>query len=1032
MGCVPNKLNNNYSYKLATIIEGISSWSDLETRIASLPTEMDRGNAFEEFCHAFFILDPVFQFKEVYRQKEIPPSILARLGYPGIKDIEIDGVALSNDGKLTAYQAKFRSDRNNTPTLSELSTFFTMSDRADWRITITNTNKLPSSIHDRTRQSCVLSDRFCQLNADFFNRLKIWLSQKTIPPPEKMIPHETQGDAIRAAMTHFKDNSRGHLILPCGTGKTLSAMLIAEGLGGKRILVIVPSLALLSQTLREWAVNTSLKPFRYLCLCSDTTVDLGNDSPIEHLYEMDVPVTTNVDVVSEYLKAEGNTTSVLFSTYQSSKVLSEASLNANIHFDVAIFDEAHRTAGAHNSIWGLALDDKNVPVKKRLFMTATPRIYAPHITKKAEDKDIPLFSMDDHAIYGELIYKMSFGQAIERDLITPYKVVVICVTDAEVSELINKGETILTAGNQEWDAKALAKRVALVKAMKGYGFKKMFTFHSRVSKAEEFTKNNSPYNFKSIIDILDINIPEKNDIKCFHVNGEMSSGERNARLEEFKKAHIAVMSNARCLTEGVDVPLVDAIAFIDPKKRIIDIVQATGRAMRKAKGKKRGYIFVPVFVGEEADPGKYLDSSDFKTVWQVLQAMVEHDQYMQDVISRLRILQGMGEVGSKEWNAAMAEYSEKVEFFNLPSKVDQSRFIEALTTKTIEVIARQWDFWFGLMIKYKKQHGDANAPSRYKTPEGFSLGTWQNNQRQNFISSKLEQDRIKKLEEIGFVWELLEEAFNEGFEETLRYKKQHGNANVPSNYKTPEGFKLVSWQGKQRQNFRAGKLEQDRIKKLEEIGFVWELFEELFNKGFKETLRYKKQYGTANAPARYKTPDGFPLGSWQCDQRNRFRNSKVEQDRIKKLEEIGFLWELLEEAFNKGFEETLRYKKQHGDANAPARYKTQEGFPLGTWQSHQRGGYRNGKLEQDRIKKLEKIGFVWDLFEELFNEGFEETLRYKEQYGNSNAPKRYKTPKGFPLGSWQSDQRKNFRNGKLEQDRIKKLEEIGFRWRRVI
>ena len=132
--------------------------------------------------------------------------------------------------------------------------------------------------------------------------------------------------------------------------------------------------------------------------------------------------------------------------------------------------------------------------------------------------------------------------------------------------------------------------------------------------------------------------------------------------------------------------------------------------MRKAKGKEKGYIFVPVFVGEEADPEKYLDSSDFKTVWQVLQAMVDHDQHIQDVISRLRILQGMGEVGSKEWNAAMAEYREKVEFFNLPSKVDQARFIEALTTKTIEVIARQWDFWFGLMIKYKKQHGTANAP----------------------------------------------------------------------------------------------------------------------------------------------------------------------------------------------------------------------------------------------------------------------------------------------------------------------------------
>ena len=220
---------------------------------------------------------------------------------------------------------------------------------------------------------------------------------------------------------------------------------------------------------------------------------------------------------------------------------------------------------------------------------------------------------------------------------------------------------------------------------------------------------------------------------------------------------------------------------------------------------------------------------------------------------------------------------------------------------------------------------------------------------------------------------MLEEDFNEGFEETLRYKKQCGKVNARSNYKTPEGFKLGSWQNTQRRAYKNGKLEQDRIKKLKEIGFVWEVFEDAFNKGFKKTLRYKKQHGNANAPARYKTPDGFPLGSWQCDQRNRFRNSKVEQDRIKKLEKIGFVWDFLEEAFNKGFEETLRYKKQRSKANAPARYKTQEGFSLGTWQSNQRQVFINGKLEQDRIKKLEEIGFVWNLLEEDFNKGFEET-----------------------------------------------------------
>ena len=348
---------------LKNLIKNISSWPELEAGIASLPTEHARGYAFEEFCHAYFELDSVcqLQFKEVYRQNEIPASLLKRLGYPGRKDIGIDGVAVSNDNKITAYQAKFRRDRKNTPTLRELSTFFTMSDRADDRITITNANKLPSSIHDRTRQRCILSDSFCQLKPDFFKRLKIWLSKKTKIPTKKKTPNKTQSETINAALKHFKDNSRGQMILPCGTGKTLAAMWIVERLGGRRILVMVPSLALLSQALREWAENT-LRPFRYICLCSDTSVDPRNDSPLEHSSETKFPVTTDSDIVAEFLKENTKTTSILFSTYQSSNALSEATLKSGIQFDTAIFDEAHRTAGTQASIWSLALDDKNVPI----------------------------------------------------------------------------------------------------------------------------------------------------------------------------------------------------------------------------------------------------------------------------------------------------------------------------------------------------------------------------------------------------------------------------------------------------------------------------------------------------------------------------------------------------------------------------------------------------------------------------------------------------------------------------------------------
>lgn len=327
--------------KLLNLVERVLSWTELEAWIANLPSEKDRGEAFEEFCKAFFLLNPVFQFEKIYRQNEIPPSLRSRLGYPGIQDLGIDGLALAKDGKLFAYQAKFRKDRNKTPSLRELSTFFTVSDRADWRITITNANNLPSSINERTRHSRVLVDRLDQLDPDFFIRLRRYLQDQSISYPEKKTPHKTQQEAIDVALSYFKGHDKGQLILPCGTGKTLASMWIAENLESKRILVMVPSLALMSQTLREWAANTSIRPFRYLCLCSDTTVDLGNDSPIEHFYEMDIPVTTEVGAVSDFLVRESSTNFILFSTYQSSKVLSEAVTKTSTIFDIGIFDCAY-------------------------------------------------------------------------------------------------------------------------------------------------------------------------------------------------------------------------------------------------------------------------------------------------------------------------------------------------------------------------------------------------------------------------------------------------------------------------------------------------------------------------------------------------------------------------------------------------------------------------------------------------------------------------------------------------------------------
>jgi superfamily II DNA or RNA helicase len=1012
---------------LLSLIENIHTWDKLEKRIADMPTEMQRGNAFEEFCHAFFLLDPVFQFQKVYRHNEIPHSIRKRLGYPGIQDLGIDGVGITNDGRIFAYQAKFRSDRKVTPSLRELSTFFTLSDKANWRITIANANKLPSSIDNRVRQSRILADRFDSLEPDFFDRLANYLKTQRIAPPAKKLPHITQQEAIEAAVSYYGKNKRGQLILPCGAGKTLASIWISEKLGAKKILIMLPSLSLLSQTLREWAINASM-PFRYLCICSDTTVDLGNDAPIEKISDMDVPVTTELEAIKEFLKDTTSKTSIIFSTYQSSKVLSDAVRKSGTTFDIGIFDEAHRTAGTKIGAWGMALDDENIPINNRIFMTATPKIYAPHITKKAKEEDVLICSMDDADMYGHPFYEIGFAEAVSRGHITDYKVIVICVTDSEVKEVIEKGGKVITDQDHEWDAKALAKRIALVKGIRAYGLRKAFTFHGRVDSAKAFTDTSKPYGIHNIFKLLEPEKETQKSVGFFHVNGTMSSGTRSNILKEFESVDIGIMSNARCLVEGVNIPAVDTVAFIDPKRNLIDIVQATGRAMRKADWKRNGYIFIPVLTEEDSDPEEIIKSSEFGTVWEVLQAMLDQDQRMQGIVSKMRILQGKGEEGSQAWKDAMTEYAEKIEFYDLPIKIDKNRFIEKLNTKIIEIIGRQWDLWFGLTLKYKDDFGDANVPYSYKTSEGFSLGGWQANQRVHYRKGKLSPDKIKRLEEIGFSWERLEEKFEKGFQETLLYKKNTGNPNVPDGYKTHEGYWLGGWQSYQRKLYKKGKLSSDRIRRFEEIGFTWDKLEEQFEKGFHETSLYKRSTGNPNVPTVYKTPEGFRLGRWQDSQRNLYKKENLSSDRIRCLEEIGFTWGKFEEQFEKGFQETLLYKKNTGNPNASVSYITPGGFRLGKWQSKKRQHYKKGKLSSDRIRRFEEIGFTWENIEEKFEEGFQEILIYKKNIGNPNAPSHYKTPEGYGLGSWQDHKRRIYKKGKLSPDKIKRLEEIGFSW----
>lgn len=340
-------------------------------------------------------------------------------------------------------------------------------------------------------------------------------------------------------------------------------------------------------------------------------------------------------------------------------------------------------------------------------------------------------------------------------------------------------------------------------------------------------------------------------------------------------------------------------------------------------------------------------------------------------------------------------------------------------------------------VKYKEQYGNANARWGYKTTDNFDLYQWQSQQRR--IKNKLSTEEVKRLEEIGFKWELnfINERFQRGFNETLKYKEQYGDPNARPSYKTSDGYELGGWQSRQKQAYKNGTLSSDRVKRLEEIGLRLDDIktklppDESFEKGFTETIKYKEQHGDANVPHGYKTLQGYKLRRWQECQRSSYKKGKLDREKIRRLEDVGFVWSLRKDAFKVGLQETIKYKERFGYPNAPQNYVTAEGFNLGSWQSTKRQSYKMGKLSDERIKKLEEVGFKWNfnIEDESFEKGFNETLKYKEQFGNANAPPAYKTSDGYPLGRWQSKRRQAYKNEKLSKERIKRLREIGFKFK---
>ncbi len=424
--------------------------------------------------------------------------------------------------------------------------------------------------------------------------------------PEARSPRPHQRAAISAAKAHFvRDKAaRGRMIMPCGTGKSLAAYWIAEALRAKTILVAVPSLALIRQSLADWTREFLARGQvpDWICVCSDETVgNLERDEFVGEVYELGLPTHTEPKEIAALLRAHSKGPKIVFTTYQSSDKLAAAARQARIRFDLAILDEAHKTVGVRSKKFATFLREKKINVRRRLFMTATERVF------RGDSDDV--LSMDNERDYGKCFFQMSYKEAIRQHIISDYKILTMTVSDNRIRRLIEKNR-ILNLNLRDLDeaeAQSVATGIALKRVFKKHGIKHAISFHRSIRAADRFREQQDAFNRLRDIGPRTIN---------FHISSKKTAGERSDLLREFVSHKRTLMTNARCLTEGVDVPAIDCVVFADPKQSRIDIVQAAGRALRRYPGKDYGYILLPLVVPPKMKFEEFAETTAF---WQVAQ-----------------------------------------------------------------------------------------------------------------------------------------------------------------------------------------------------------------------------------------------------------------------------------------------------------------------------------------------------------------------------------------------------------------------------
>jgi len=866
---------NSYDIFINDILPKLNTFDDFY-KINGYTTKQI-GDFFEIITKYIFMLHCNYKsiVDKVWLYDQIPNHLFQELNIPN-RDKGIDLVILMNDRSYYAIQSKFRSNTYETITWKELATFvgmtFGVGEGFRGGFFVTNTKEIDVEIRRcKERIVPIYDDFFDTLDNNFFEQIRA-LTQNMIIKPHKPHPkRDYQIEFLDKCIAYYQNNTRGYGNISCGVGKTLMSYWYHKHLNPKFTIIGVPSLYLLSQFFKEWIGEASADNYEleFLLIGSDTdfkTEDYQNNGLI---------ITTDDEEILMKLgesKYHSNKNLVIITTYQSADKLLFASDMLSITYELCILDEAHKTCQQLGHQFSFLLDDKNLKINKRLSLTATPKIY-----KNAGDDNEDIVSMDNKKIFGEEIFKYSMRQGIDNKHLCEYQIMTLFTENKYMKDYIENSKLVKSSEIETTDSYYMACALMIIKAFEEHGCTHMVTYHNTVENSKTLKKILDKLNTKLNITILQIDgkCPIKTRMKIF---------------TSFKTSKFSILTTAKVLNEGINIPIIDSVCFVDQRDSTIDIIQCIGRSIRPCDGKQMAKVLVPYFF---EDINKLSDNFYFPKLVNIIKAISESDEDVNEYFT----LKTNGKAVNKPIVKHCNYLSDETKVI-INEKINLDEWFDNIDISVWKKIS-WFDYFCDKLKIFMEQYNkipSINSPNI----EEKTLGRFGVKMRQLQKRGLMSTDKIKKLESIkGWKWAETTEIrkFQTLDEKTVDIKKwaEKHNNKMPTDYSDdPIESRLGRMCNKLRGKYKQDKLTEDEIMKLESIeGWIWS--SNIVKKTFTENLNEYKQFKLLNnkPPSRYGSDKNESrLCVWRDRMVNLKKKNKLTNEEITQIEEIpNWQWE---------------------------------------------------------------------------------------------------------------------------------------------